>query len=455
MIRHCRLRVGYNERMKITHLNGNRLKLYRQFRRDPLHFLSSTRDIGDFVALPSLTGRTSIVVNDPLTARAVLTAPEGAFDKGVSDRILGYTIGRGLLTSEGQTHIRQRRTLQPAFHARAMRALTARVTALAAKHSERWLQGDVRLASRDMLAYTLDVVSETLFGITLADTAVRDAMHDTVDVAMAFSARRLLSPFDLSPRWPTRGNIAHRRALRTLDAIIANILSTAAQRRAQGQSEDEPTLLDLLFTAQDEGRTTHDTELRDQVATMLIAGHETTANLLTWAIHEMARHPTAWESARREARSVDLTALSFDEMAQLTFTRRVVDETLRLYPPAWVMMRGTLRPFATQELELPAQASVIICPYSLHRDPRFFPDPQSFSPDRFAQPSEAMTRAFIPFGLGNRMCIGSPLALLEATVMIATLARDHRWELVDPQPASPEPSVALRVSGGLRVRITG
>ena len=396
------------------------------------------------------------VIADPALARTILTRPTG-FRQGRGVAALALTFGEGLLTSSGDLHRRQRRLVQPAFHARRLAAYAQDAVQLAAARSAQWHDGQQLDVAADMSALTLEVVGRTLFGTDVADevAVVSEASH-----ALLEEFPKLLSPAGLLfGRWPTPLRRRLRRQIVRLDGVVERVV---AARQASGDTGD---VVSMLLAARDDetGLGMPDRQVRDEVMTLLMAGHETTAVALTWAWFELARTPAARAALDAELASPGaeqaLAAASWD---RLPVTRAVVAETLRLHPPAYLLGRRPTEDVTVDGYTFRRGMAVIMSPYALHRDERSWgPDAAQFRPSRWVaadgrydESAPGQPRgAYLPFGAGSRMCIGSGFAVMEAVLILARLARDWSVE-IDPgfEPAM-RPAVTLR-PGPMPARLT-
>jgi cytochrome P450 len=301
-----------------------------------------------------------------------------------------------------------------------------------------------------MAAYTLAVVGKTLFDADIEGEAheIGEALGAAIE---AFNLSVL--PFgELLERLPLPVTLRFRRGRERLDATIYRLI---AERRASG--EDRGDLLSMLLLAQDsegDGGGMSDRQLRDEAMTLLLAGHETTANLLAWTWYLLSQHPEVEAALHAEVDGVATEQLGADDLTRLPFTRAVLTESMRLFPPAWIIGRRAMEPYRIGEHELPARTIVLASQWVMHRDPRWWPDADRFVPSRWMPGGSALDPArpkfsYFPFGAGTRVCIGEQFAWLEGTLALATIARRWRLRLVAGAPVVPQPIVTLRVRGGL------
>ncbi|MGD9902585.1 MAG: cytochrome P450 [Vicinamibacterales bacterium] len=433
----------------------------RRFRRDPLTFLESVAAHGP-VAEFTLGPQRVFLLSDPAAIEDVLVTSAAHFAKGRALERAKRTLGEGLLTSEGAFHLRQRRLMQPAFHRARIAGYTDAMARTAVATRERWTAGQPLDLSGEMNRLTLTIVADTLFGSAVgsdSDTArVQQAITDVMEmfdlVMLPFAEWLVHLPLPRMRRY--------RAAQRALDALIYGIIGA---RRASGA--DRGDLLSMLLHAQDSEGTggMTDRQVRDEVITLFLAGHETTANALSWLWVLLGRHPEveALLHAELDAVLTDGRVPVAADVARLPYTRAVVAESMRLYPPAWTMGRRVLKDYRTGGHDIPAGSLVLMSQWIVHRDPRWWPEPTRFDPRRWLGDGTAVagtgaaagagTRprfAYFPFGGGNRVCIGESFAWSEAIVLVAAIAQ--RWRLVlDPaHPVEPQPLITLRTRYGVR-----
>lgn len=422
-------------------------------RADPLRYLERVvARHGDMVAFP-LPRTPVLLVNTVAGARRVLVDNQRGYSKAtVQYGALSMVTGVGLLTADGDAWRTRRRLDQPAFHHGSLDAVAQQSVAAAERLRSRWPAGggvvDVDAAA---LQATLEVVGRTLFGADLAADGERlvRAVLQALEVVVA----RARTPVPVPRRLPTRGNRRLRRATGTLDDACASVVR---RRRTAGVANEDTDLLALLLRAADAGDL-DDEQVRDELVTMVIAGHETVASSLTWTLHLLAQHRAAQQRLHTELDAVLAggRAPSWSDLGELTWTRAVVDESLRLYPPAWVLTRRAVASDVVDGVSVPAGTMVIVSPWLLHRRADVFPDPGAFRPERFGPDADhAPPRgAYVPFGAGSRLCIGRDFALVESVLVLATLLRDHAVEPVAGHRVRVDALVTLRPRGGLPLRL--
>jgi cytochrome P450 len=420
------------------------------FSRDVLRYYREwAQQYGDIVAL-RLGPWPAVLLNRSDYAEYVLVKNHRNFIKfPFFFRHVGAIFGQGLLTSEGELWQRQRRLMAPAFHAQRQAGYGDTMV----RHTERmlasWRPGEVRDVHADMMALTLGIAAKTLFD---ADTD-----EDVGEIGQAFNATtdeiavRIRRVFRIPDAVPTPGNIRYLRGVRRIDRLVTRIVR---ERRQHGT--DRGDLLSMLIAARDdEGRSMTDRQLRDEVITLLLAGHETTALALSWTWHLLSRHPDADAKLAAELRDVlGGRAPTVDDLPNLRFTEQVVTEAIRLYPPAWGFGREAIADCEIDGYAVPAGTTIIISPWVLHVDPRHFEHPTEFRPERWSGDlARRLPRfAYIPFGGGPRICIGNRFAMMEAGLILATTAQRFRLERQSDHPVVPLPSITLRPKGGIRVK---
>ncbi|NHN28268.1 cytochrome P450 [Paenibacillus agricola] len=431
---------------RVTEIDSSRLKIFLAFQNDPLQFVSSLLYDGDMVSLRSSRKRPAYVVNSPEFVQEILVGKDDFFIKGRSSSVLSRTIGDGLLTSEHEKHQQQRNYMQPVFYKERIQAYAETVIGEARAFADRLTDGQTLSVSDEMMKLTLTVIAQTMFATNLEErkSELAAAVNDTIER----SARTLFLPFILPLGVPTPGNLVHRRAIRTLETMIYEVIDDAF-------NHPEPyrlSLLGLLMDTKDaQGQGIPSDEMRNQMMTMLLAGHETTANLLTWIWFSLAENPEVEAKFHQELDHMDLTTGSaMENYRKLSYTSLIIQEALRLYPPAWVILRESEREVSLLGETFPPQSTFLISPYALHRNKHVFKDPDVFRPERFADGISKWPRfAYFPFGGGSRSCIGSNFAMMEATLILAVIGKQFRFRRVDTSSVVPEPLISLRIKGGL------
>jgi cytochrome P450 len=420
--------------------------------RDPPGALTdAAREFGDVVFF-RLGPWPIYMFNHPDHVHEVLLTQQRHLIKGRGLRLARRIVGEGLLTSEGDFHRRQRRLAQPAFHHQRIQAYAGLMADYARRMGTRWQEGDSIDLYLEMLKLTVAIGNKTLFNLEPETEGGR------VCEALV-TGLSTLSPFT-NPLYPLFEKLplpSHRRFRQAQERLEALIYQLIRDRRAGG--EDPGDLLSMLMEAQDveaDGGRMTDAQLYDEVVTLLVAGHDATATLLAWTWDLLARHPRVEAALHAELDAVlEGRPPAFADLPRLTYTKMVLAETLRLRPPAWLVSRQATTDLTIGGYAVPAGAYVYVSPYVMHRDPRYFPEPERFVPERWTPEFEAgLPRfAYFPFGGGERICIGQPLAKLEGVVALAALAQDWQLRPVSARPVRPLPQITLRPESGVAMRL--
>jgi cytochrome P450 len=392
-----------------------------------------------------------VIVSAPDLVHEVLVTQAESFAKGTTYRFLRPVLGNGLLTSEGDFHKRQRKLMAPALTHKRIAAYADTMVAYAERAQAKWADGGRIDVSAEMMRLTLDIVSKTLLDTDVGEAA--DEVGSAVSLLVREVNARMSTPFSFLLASASR-NAPARAAMATLDSIIMRII-----RERRESKVDTGDLLSMLLAAQEEGtgEGMTDAQVRDEVMTIFLAGHETTANALAWALYLLARHPDSYRRLREEAATVLAgRAASADDLPRLGFALQVLKEALRLYPPAYLTSRLAVRDVVIGGHRIRAGTDVIANICSMHRRPEYFPDPDRFDPDRFDAAAEKnLARgAYLPFGAGARICIGNNFALMEGQLILTTLAQRVDLSLAIAGEIEPEPLVTLRPVGGVPMRVT-
>jgi cytochrome P450 len=429
------------------HLLGDNL---REYARDPLSFLSGcAREHGDVVRL-RLMGQTLYLLSHPDLIEYVLVENNRNFTKTRLLRRNRRLLGEGLLTSEGEVWRRQRRLAQPAFHRKRVAAYGEVMAAFAERSLEGWRDGETIDVHEVMMRLTLEVVAKCLFDADVRAEANEVGRAMKVALEDFSSQRRLIR---IPKSIPTPHNLRFERAARRLDEIVRTIIE---ERRKSGD-EDRGDLLSMLMLATDEsGQRMTDKQLRDEVMTLFLAGHETTANALSWTFWLLSLNAEAESKLAAElGRVLGGRAPTVADLPNLPYVERILRESMRLYPPAWVMGREAIGECEVGGYRMPAGTTALMSQWVVHRNPRYHDDPERFDPDRWtAEYEEGLPRfAYFPFGGGPRQCIGASFAMTEASLILATVAQRFRMELAPDQRVEPYASVTLRPKAGIRMTL--
>jgi enediyne biosynthesis protein E7 len=414
--------------------------------------MSAVREYGDAVRI-RMGPKTLYLFNHPEHAKHVLSENHANYRKGLGLVHARRALGDGLLTSEGELWRSQRRAVQPAFQ----RERVAQAAEVIAEEADRMLgrwrarPGSTVNLVNEMTQLTLGVLGRFLLRADLGSTGHIGAAFEAVQDQAMFEMVTL----NAVPPWlPLPRQLRFRRARRELDALVQRLV--AEHTAGAGQGDDLLSRL-LVATGQEPDPRVRRRRLRDELVTLLLAGHETTASTLGWTWYLVARHPEVYERLHAEASETLGDRLpGAEDVARLTYTTRVVEEAIRLYPPVWMLTRQAVADDNVNGYHVPAGADVLICPYVLHRHSGFWEEPESFDPERF-RPALTASRpryAYIPFGAGPRFCVGSNLGLMEAVLVVAMIAREFRLRRPSGTPIRPEPMLSLRLRGGLPIAVT-
>jgi cytochrome P450 len=415
------------------------------FRRDPLTFFTRTaRTYGD-VARFSFGPQPVFLVSHPDFIEDVLVTSARKFMKGIALQRAKRLLGEGLLTSEGQMHLRQRRTIQPLFHRQHVQRLSETMVTHAARWRGTLTPGATLDVTAEMGALTLAIVGDTLLSTDVQGdtTEVREALHDAVQ-SFAYAVLPFIEVIEKLPL-PVFTRV--RKARERLDRVILRVI---ADKRAAGARGGD--LVSMLLAARDPENPSEpgmsDQQIRDEAMTIFLAGHETTANAMSWTWHLLADAPDVERQLHEEIERVLGGRLPCaEDVSRLEYTRAVVAESMRLFPPAWTMGRRAKEPHAIGGYDIPVHALVLTSQWVVHRDPRWWDEPHSFRPERWLSNQRARPKyAYFPFGGGSRVCIGESFAWTEAILLAATIAQRWRFVRGGNPPPKPEPRITLRPS---------
>lgn len=414
--------------------------------RDPLGFLEQmAKRYGD-IASASLGPRRIVMLNDPDSVAEVFVNRHAECVKDATTRELMPLLGNGLLTNDGDDWRRQRKLAAPALQPKRIEGYARSMVEAAARRAAMFRDHEKRDVHADMMQVTLEIVGETLLGF---DTSVHgERVAHALEDALAYYDTRLFSPLGLVMQvFPRFGRARLDRARASLERLVMHMIESA--RRDQ---RDDYLLAQLLRAQTDDGEHMSDRQACDEALTMLLAGHETTALTLSYAIYLLSRAPECEAELRRELSAFGDRPLTTADLPQLPYLDAVVRETLRLYPPAWVFGREVVSSFEVGGYTLTPGVQVLCSPYTLHRDPRFFDQPEQFDPTRWLDPKRTPPRyAYVPFGAGPRVCIGLHFAKLEAMLVLATCLQQVRLQVVPGYRLALKPVITMRPLHGMPV----
>ncbi len=420
------------------------------FRRDPIHFfMRLARQYGDIVYF-HLGPQRVFLLNHPDLIRDVLVTHDANFVKGRGLERAKLLLGEGLLTSEGDLHRRQRRLMQPAFHRLRLKTYSEIMVQAADQLQDSWQEGMVLDLDHEMKGLTLSIVGQTLFGTDVGKEA--SELEGALTTAMKLWRKMMLPFAETLERFPLPSVLKFRNARSRLDETIYRIIEE--RRRRPGLHND---LLSMLLAAQDtegDGGQMTNLQLRDEVMTLFLAGHETTANALTWTWYLLSQNPEIEARFHTEIDQLPKGKVSSaEDLPLLAYTEKVFAESMRLFPPAWLIGRRALRDYEIPPYRIPARSLVLMSQYVMHRDERYYPDASQFDPERWTPEAKAARPkfAFFPFGGGPRQCIGDGFAWMEGVLLLATLGRKWKFRLVPGHRVEMQPLVTLRPKYGMKM----
>ena len=428
-----------------------------EVRRDRLKFVThATREYGDLICF-RMGPKNLYLLNHPDYARHVLCNNETNYRKGLGLIEAKPLLGEGLLTSDGKLWATQRRLLQAAFHNKRMEDFSNSMVQAAQSTLERWQKRaaneQVVDIAQEMVGLTINILGLTLFRIDLSETI--EGISKDLTLLTRWAMSRMASLWKMPMRVPTPKNRRARAALSRLESIVERMI----REHQRVDSAGNETLLSFIADQDYEScGSVKRKQVRDELMTLLLAGHETTAATLTWTWYLLAQHP---EVERRLHAEVDHVLAgrqaTLSDVPRLVYTRMIVSETLRLYPPVWLLPRKAINADRLGQHIIPANSDVLICVYTIHRHPQFWDDAERFDPRRFAPDNdpERDSCAYLPFGAGPRTCIGSRFGLMEAVLVVAMIAQRFSLRLAGDQRVEPEAALTLHPRRGLPMSLHG
>ena len=420
-----------------------------QMRRNPLDFLTHLADQhGDFVHF-RIGKQNMFLLNHPDYVKEMLVTQHKHLEKGRALQQARRVLGNGLLTNEGKSHLKQRRLMQPAFHRNRIATYAADMVAYSQKIASKWQDGDMVEIHDEMQRLTLAIV-----GKTLLNTDIESDAQDVGEALNVFTSQfgKMLMPFsDMLMQLPLPGMRRLADAQATLDGLVYRLIDERLEKGDQGD------LLSMLLMAQEDGEGMGLEQVRDEVMTILLAGHETTANSLTWTVALLAQHPQVAQTLQLELDEVLNGRLpTLTDLPNLPCLDKVIKESLRLYPPAWAIGRTAVSDINIGNHHIPAGSALFVSQWVMHRDGRYYTNPNRFDPERWTKEAIAQRPkfAYFPFGAGARFCIGERFAWMEMGLILATILQSWQLDLTNNQPIVPQAKITLRPKNGLRVKLT-
>ena len=415
-------------------------------------FQHLARQHGDIVSLG--TGPWPVFfVNHPDYIQHVLKNNHKNYCRSNFFEVLKPLLGQGLLTSDGQAWQRQRRLTQPGFHPADLSTFTTTITQTTMSMLDHWhdsaAAGRPLDIAQELKRLTLEIIGKTLFGVDLSDKA--DEILQAFTLLLEHMNYRSTSLVSLPESLPTLHNLHFQNAIHFLNSVVTEIVDQAAK-----QESESSNLLTLLLASRDRQEISPQ-QVRDEIMTFILGGYEATANALTWILYLLSQHPSAERQVRSEVTQVlGTTSLTVGDVSKLQYTQQVIQEVLRLYPPFWATSRKSIREDQIDRYHIPAQATIMLSPYVVHRHPEFWTDPDTFDPTRFA--SEATVGrhpyAYVPFGAGPRRCIGDHYAMMELQLIIPLVLQHFQLQLVPGHRVEPYPLFSLRMRYGMLMHLT-
>lgn len=417
-------------------------------RRDILGFWQKLKDDYGDVAQFKLGREQFFLFSRPDMIQDVLVANARIFHKSRGLELTKKVLGDGLLTSEDDYHKRQRRMVQPAFHAERVNAYGPEMTAYAQRASERWVDGAQVDCMEEMMRIAVAIAGKTLFGADVEGSAAE--IYGALNTVIGMFTRLTNPLAPLLEKLPLPSNLRFVKAKKKLDALIYRMIE---QRRLDGK--DQGDFLSMLLKGQD-GENLSDLQVRDEAITIFLAGHETTAVTLTWTWYLLSQNSEAEAALHAELKSVlNGRAPTVADLPRLPYTRMVLAEAMRIFPPAYALGRKAMEDYQAGPYLIPKGATIFMSQFVVHRDPRYFPDPLKFRPERFT-PEEQEKRprfAYFPFGGGPRVCIGEAFAWMEASLLLATLAQKWTMRHVESHRIALQPLITLRPKFGMEMTL--
>lgn len=420
---------------------------FRAFRKNSMAFMrSSVQSHGDFI-LFRLLNKKVYMISDADLAKYVMQTNNKNYHKSPGYKPLRLLVGNGTFTSEGEFWLQQRRLYQPAFAKKRIELYSTAVIESSAKLAADWAERSANNqdidGSSEMMELTMDIIGQTLFSTNLGERA--DEVYAPLSIALDYINKRALqAPFVWPANWPVPPNNRFKKAVKKLDEIVYGMID---QRKQTGEMPDD--LLTTFLTHKDEvtGQTMNPLQVRDECMTLFLAGHESTANVLSWFFIELARHPEVQQKLQAEIdAAIGKEKPTFPDLMKLPYMVQVLNETMRLYPPIWHLGRMNLEADELDGYAIPPKSHIRISPLTIQRNPKYWEDADRFDPDRFAPANKdnIYPGSFIPFGNGPRLCVGRNFAMMEMGLIVATLYQQFEIGVKNPDQIQMDPLLTLR-----------
>ena len=416
---------------------------------DMLGFLKRVSDDYGDIVYYKLGTRKMYLLNNPEHIKDVLVTHNRNFEKSRALKRTKIILGEGLLTNEGEPHIKQRRTIQPVFHHERIKSYGDVMAQYASRVGDGWKNGELLNIHKEMMKLTLFIVSKTIFDSDMESKS--DEIGECLTDLVTLFPQMIFPYSEYLDNLPLPANRRFQIAKDKLDSIIYRLIEE--RRASPGEKSD---LLSMLLEAQDEegGEVMTDLQVRDEALTLFLAGQESTANSLVWTWYLISTHPEVEKKVHEEVDSVLNGRLpTLDDLGKLSYTQNVFKEALRLYPPAWAVARHVKEDYEVGGYVIPAGADIFMSQYVVHRDPRLFREPDRFIPERWStnETKDLPRFAYFPFGGGTRRCIGEPFAWMEGVILIATIASKWKMRLVPHQKIVPQALITIRPKNGMNM----
>lgn len=433
-------------RLKSRHPLGH----LSEYRKDPLSFLRTQLAKGEDVVHYRFGHRQMYLVLNPSYIKEVLVTKQSSFHKSKPFKELDPLLGNGLLLSEDDFHKEQRKFMQPSFTPRHIEHYAIDMGKATQEFIKEWKAREERDISKDMMELTLKIIAKTMFSSDIGDN-IYDRVGKHLDQSIDIATKRIRSIIKTPRTWKTRENLAAEQSVEALNQIVNDIID----QRETNPTDSQDLLGVLMNTEDDNGEKMSKQQLRDEVMTIFLAGHETTATALTWAIYHLTQHPNILMKVREEVdEACQGEVPTLEETSKLIYTKKVLSETMRITPPVWLFGRLAMEDVTIGSTPLKKGSTIMISPYLLHRHPTYIKHPEQFNPERFEKGklSHVPDYVYVPFGSGNRVCIGNHFAMLEMTIVLAALLKNFTFSSTSTQrEMQPDPLITFRMKDRLQL----